>query len=215
MQITKFITFEGGEGCGKSTQSKLLFQAIQQKNYPCYITREPGGTPGAEQIRNLLVEGEINKWEKMTEILLHMAARKEHVEKVIKPKLNEGINIICDRFVDSTIAYQGYGHELGSDIITNLHNNIFEEFYPDLTFIMDMDVNDGIKRTLRRKTTENRYEKMDIPFHKRVREGFLKIAYNNPERFIIINAKNTISHIHNIILEHINQRFTMELKPAS
>jgi dTMP kinase len=208
---SKFITFEGGEGCGKSTQSKLLQTAFTSNSLKCYHTREPGGTESAELIRSLLVKGDVARWEKMTETLLHMAARKEHVEKVISPKLRQGSHIICDRFIDSTIAYQGYGHNVSEAIIRSLHQIVIGDFYPDLTIILDMKAEEGLMRTKRRVSFEDRYEKMDIEFHHRVREGFLELAKQNESRYAVINAARPINEIHGKIIDLVNYRLGIRL----
>jgi dTMP kinase len=207
----KFITFEGGEGAGKSTQVKLLIDAFANADLSAYPTREPGGTKGAESIRNLLVNGDVSKWSAKTETLLHLAARNDHVEKTIKPKLDAGVNVICDRFMDSTISYQGYGHGLGLDYVTDLQKIIIEDLAPDLTFIFDISVENGLARTSNRGNTENRYEKMARNFHENVRNGFLEIAKNNPDRCYIINADDDIRNIHLNIIEIIQERLKINL----
>ncbi len=206
----RFISFEGGEGAGKSTQCKLLINALNQANIKSVKTREPGGTKGAESIRGLLVTGNVDKWNPKTELLLHVAARNDHVEKLIKPALIEGKFVICDRFVDSTIAYQGYGHQLDKNLISQLHELILEDFQPDLTIILDMKPEDGIQRAAQRGDQENRYEKMGENFHARVRNGFLEIAKSEP-RCIIINAKSSINEVHSQIIDAVNNKFNLFL----
>lgn len=201
-----FITFEGGEGGGKTTQSTLLYNTFLQKNLPVLRTREPGGTEGAEQIRNLLVQGDIARWEKMTELLLHFAARLEHVEKVIKPALAEGKTVICDRFTDSTLSYQGYGHGLGAEIITMMRHVTIGNFQPDLTFILDVPPDTGIHRAHSRQGKETRYEAMGLEFHKRVREGFLSIAQENPHRCILLDASEPIEILQEKIGKEVEKR---------
>jgi dTMP kinase len=212
MLKAKFITFEGGEGCGKTTQSKLLYQAFLKENLNCFHTREPGGTKEAESIRELLLAGEANKWDKVSEILLHMAARNEHLVKVIKPKLVAGHYVICDRFIDSTLAYQGYGHDLGQPIIKMLHNLAIGDFYPDLTFILDMPVEKSLKRARARTIGADRYENMDYNFHYKVRQGFQEIAKADPSRCIIIDANQPLKKIHKLIIDTVNNKFGANLK---
>ncbi len=193
-----FITFEGGEGGGKTTQSRLLAEHLEKAGIPALRTREPGGTEGAEQIRNLLVRGNTD-WEKTTELLLHFAARVEHVEKVIKPALAVGNTVICDRFIDSTLAYQGYGHGLGVDIIHMVQHLAIGTFQPDLTFILDLPPDTGIARANSRHGMDNRYEQMGLAFHRRVREGFLTIARNNPGRCHVLDATRQVEEIQRLI----------------
>lgn len=202
-----FITFEGGEGGGKTTQSTLLYQALKEEGVPVIRTREPGGTEGAEQIRHLLVQNDAPLWEKMTELLLHFAARVEHVEKVIKPALAEGKTVICDRFTDSTLAYQGYGHGLGAEIIQMMRNISIGNFQPDITFILDIAPSAGIERANSRHGTDNRYEQMGLDFHLRVREGFQAIARDNPGRCVVLNAAEKIEVLHGMIRGMVGKYF--------
>lgn len=208
----KFITVEGGEGCGKSTQAKLLFEALNNAGIPAILTREPGGTDGAEQIRNLLVKGETGKWDKITETLLYFAARRDHLEKLIKPSLERGEWIICDRFTDSTVAYQGYGHGVKLDVIKGMHKLTLGDFYPDMTMVFDIDVDVGIKRAHDREKKvsgekEDRYERMGGIFHKNVRRGFIEIAKADNKRCVVIDASATIERVHNSVLMHFNTHF--------
>jgi dTMP kinase len=202
-----FITFEGGEGGGKTTQSTLLAEKLAARGIPHLRTREPGGTEGAEQIRNLLVQGECARWEKMTELLLHFAARLEHVEKVVKPALAVGKTVICDRFTDSTLAYQGYGHGLGADIISMVRHLTIGTFQPDLTFILDLSASTGIDRANARHGADNRYEQMGLDFHRRVREGFLLIAKENPRRCHVLDASQPIAALEAAIWERVGVSF--------
>lgn len=206
MYSGKFITFEGGEGGGKSTQSGLLAEMLRKQNIDCIQTREPGGTEGAEAIRNLLVTGETNRWDPMTELLLHFAARRDHVEKKIKPALMEGKWVICDRFIDSSLAYQGYGHGSGVDFVEMMHRLVIGNLMPDLTFILDIPPGIGIGRTSERKGDENRYERMVGSFHERVRLGFLAVAAKYPERCVVLDASSPIDAIHGQIMKVLKER---------
>ncbi len=206
----KFITFEGGEGCGKSTQIKLLAEYLKAQNVEYIQTREPGGTDGAEQIRSLLVTGDSNRWDGVTEILLHYAARRDHVETLIKPSLKKGRTVISDRFYDSTIAYQGYGHNVDLKIINDIQKSSIGNFSPDLTFILDIDSKAGLARAGKRFDDENddsesRYESMGFEFHERVRKAFLDIAEKNPKRIEVINADDSIENIHQKIITKISK----------
>ncbi|MDC0074678.1 dTMP kinase [Alphaproteobacteria bacterium] len=202
----KLITFEGGEGAGKTTQINYLTSKLKNKLFKKIIsTREPGGTEEGEKIRSILVESSKKSINPNTELMLICAARYEHINKVIIPALNKGIWVCCDRFIDSTIAYQGYGHQLGVDIVNKINNIFFLKCIPDLTFIFDIDPSKGINRTKKRENCEDRFENMDISFHERVRKGFLDIANNNSKRCYIIDAELSIDDIEekiwNIILD--------------
>lgn len=203
MQKGKFVTFEGGEGSGKSTQSRMLVEYLQQQGVDTVWTREPGGTDEAEAIRKLLVNGESDRWDATTELLLHTAARRHHVENLIKPALSAGKFVVCDRFIDSTFAYQGSANALGDDIVRQIQKLAIGDFVPDITFVFDISVEEGIKRAQDRGTFENRYEKMGLKFHKKVREGFLRCAENNPHRCKIIDATGSIESIHKKIIAEI------------
>lgn len=200
-----FISFEGGEGSGKSTQAKKLYDYFKAKGEDVILTREPGGTDVAEQIREILVTGSVDKLDKKTELLLHYAARTEHIRKVIKPAFNEGKIVITDRYFDSTIAYQGYGHGLNLEFIAKLNDFIVEDIKPDITFLFDIELKVGIERAKGRSTdNEKRYESMNLGFHERLKAGFLKIAENEPERCFIINANDSIENLHIKVLGILN-----------
>ncbi|MBC8337555.1 MAG: dTMP kinase [Rhodospirillales bacterium] len=206
----KFITLEGGEGAGKSTQIRLLSNALERAGQEAVTTREPGGAPGAEIIRSLLVEGAVDRWQPMTEALLHFAARVEHVQATIMPALAAGRWVISDRFSDSTVAYQGYGHDLGQSDMAALHKLVLGEFQPDLTVILDIPVEDGLARAGHRETAEgegeDRYERMGNDFHSRLRDGFLDIARRNPERCAVLDAAGTPEKVHAEILDLVEIR---------
>ena len=186
--MSKFITFEGGEGTGKSTQVKLLAEALTKADIDSVSTREPGGAPGAEDIRNLLVNGDVDRWSPMSEALLNYAARAEHLEHTVVPALESGKWVISDRFVDSTTAYQGYGHGLEIDQIETIYKAVLSSFNTDLTIILDLDTEAGLSRAISRSEGEDRYERMEIEFHQRLRQGFLKIAKNAPDRCCVVDA---------------------------
>ena len=169
----KFITIEGCEGTGKSTQIKLLEKNLKKK-IKIKSTREPGGSFGAEQIRKLIFKSKKQSWSPITEALLHISARSDHLEKIIKPNLKRGIWIICDRFRDSTIAYQGYGNGLKLNVLEIMQDSIFNKFHADITIILDMDANKCLKRVKKRKSGIQKYEKMNINFHKKNKKWFFK-----------------------------------------
>ena len=202
----KFITIEGCEGTGKSTQIKLLEKNLKKK-IKTKSTREPGGSFGAEQIRKLIFKSKRQNWSPITEALLHISARSDHLEKIIKPNLKKGIWVICDRFRDSTIAYQGYGNGLKLNVLEIIQDSIFNKFHANLTIILDMDVNKCIRRVKKRKFGLQKYEKMNINFHKKIRNGFLKIAEKNKKRCYVLNADENEIVINKKILEIINKRF--------
>lgn len=184
----KFITLEGGEGAGKSTQVPLLAEALRRAGLTVHTTREPGGSPGAEEIRKLLVTGETRRWDAMSEALLHFAARHDHVEKVIRPKLEAGTWVLCDRFADSTMAYQGYAQGLGRAAVESLYALTLGDFAPDLTLILDLPVELGLKRAAARNAGEDRYERLGTDFHQTLRDAFQEIAAREPVRCLVIDA---------------------------
>ena len=191
----RFITFEGGEGSGKSTQAPRLAERLIDAGIAVTLTREPGGTGGADAIRALLVEGEASRWDPQSEALLHFAARRDLVIRVIEPALAAGGWVVCDRFTDSSMAYQGYGHELGAEFIRALAELTIGGFRPDLTLILDIDPEIGLKRAGKRGDNETRYEGMGIDFHRRLRAGFLEIAKTEPGRCAVIDAGGTEDQI--------------------
>lgn len=190
-----FITFEGGEGAGKTTQARKLKEYLEGEGFEVVLTREPGGTPEAEKIRDLLVQRDSGNWTPMAECVLFFAARQMHIETLIKPALADGKIVICDRFTDSTRAYQGYGRGFDLKAIESLNDIVIGKFQPDLTLIFDLPVEDGLQRSLSQKakasgleSTEDKFEKLDHDFHERMRQGYLEIARQNSERCVIIDA---------------------------
>lgn len=195
----KFITLEGVEGSGKSTQSKLLCQYFLEQKKLAILTREPGGTKLAEEIRNLLVNGDVDKMDGVCETLLNFAARRNHVEKLIKPALNRGEIVISDRFFDSTIAYQSFGQNVDLKTIESIQKAAIADFTPDITFLIDVDIEVSFER-IKARADNNRYEKMDKNFHQKVRSGFLEIAKNNPQRVVVIDGRQSVEKIHQDII---------------
>lgn len=218
-----FITFEGGDGTGKSTQVRLLTAALQSAGVELVATREPGGTPQAERIRNLLLQRDSGHFDPMTEAMMMMAARREHLVDKIWPSLEEGKWVISDRFADSTRAFQGYGLGLEAETIEKIYEIIAGDFQPDLTFIFDIDPEVGLKRSMKQlstttnttEATEDRYERMGLPFHNRLRNGFLDIVKKYPDRCVLIDATQSIEAIHKQILQVITKRFGLSLKEAA
>ncbi len=201
--LLRFITFEGGEGVGKSTQIRLLAETLRAAGQIVELTREPGGTEGAEQIRKLLVEGGAGRWQAETEALLHFAARVEHLAHVIRPALAAGKWVLCDRFADSTLAYQGYGQGLDLDWLQALRQRVVGTTEPSLTIVMDLPVEKGLARA----AAEQRYERMGIDFHRRLADGFRQIARANSDRCRVINAAGTCTAIAAEIAGLIRERF--------
>jgi len=199
-----FITFEGGDGSGKSTQVNLLKDYLDNLNFETIKTREPGGTPSAEILRDLLTTGEVEKWAPMSEALLMWASRYEHLIQVIEPALNSGKNVICDRFYDSTYAYQGVAHNLGIDKMEKLKKIIIGDIEPDITFVLDIDPKVGLKRSLDRYNKENRFESYNIDFHNNIRSAFLEIAKKNKDRCIVVDAALNEQEINNLIITVID-----------
>ena len=188
----RFITFEGGEGVGKSTQVKILADTLTAAGIDVILTREPGGSLGAEEIRDLLVKGSTDKFSPMTEALLHNAARAEHLIKTVKPAINVGKWVLSDRYADSTIAYQGYGQGVDMKTLLNIHSFATGNFWPDLTIILDgNELERAAAREDEKFDKEDRYERMGKSFHDKLRESFLKIANNNPERCKVVSAAGT------------------------
>lgn len=209
----RFITFEGGEGGGKSTQIALLDHALRTAGKETLLTREPGGVPGAEEIRALLVKGDVNRWTAETEALLNYAARAEHLDKAIRPALDAGKWVLCDRFADSTRAYQGYGHGLAMDWIERLNALVVGDFTPDLTLILDLPVDVGLARATDGGGGEDRYEQMDTSFHERLRRGFLDIAAGAPERCVVIDAAQSLDDVSAAVHRAVSRRLGVDLAP--
>lgn len=191
-----FITLEGGEGAGKSTQIRHLAERLKERRLDVLLTREPGGTPGGEAIRHLLVNGDTGRWQPMTEALLHTAARVEHVRNVIEPALSRGVWVISDRFADSTRAYQGAAQGLSVETVNDLQRLALGTFAPDLTLILDLPVTVALERTRGRGAgAEDRYERMGNSFHERLRAAFLGIARNEPVRCRVIDASGSVEEV--------------------
>ena len=211
-----FISFEGGEGSGKTTQINRLAEALTTAGHKVVTTREPGGTPEGEKIRDFIVQREGGNWSPMAEILLFSAARTMLVENIIKPSLEDGKVVITDRFIDSTVAYQGYGRGHDLEQIEALNALVLGDFRPNLTFILDIDAKTGLARAQQRLSAEtadnefaeDRFERLDEEFHEQLRQGFLDIAQKEPERCSIIDAARDIDamaeQIKDIALERLS-----------
>ncbi len=195
-----FITFEGIDGSGKSTQAKALVSSLQAQGMACIWTREPGGSEGAEAIRKLLVEGDPDRWSAETEILLFNAARRDHLEKTIQPALLRGAIVVCDRFVDSTRVYQGVARSDLRHLVDLLHDTMIDR-EADLTFIIDIDPETALNRGLARNSGEDRFEDMGLDFQKHLRKGFLDLAEQYKDRCFVIDGSQSMKDVAQAVLD--------------
>ena len=189
-----FISFEGIDGSGKSTQARLLAAALQDQGRDVVLTREPGGSPGAEEIRRLVLEGDADRWSAVTELLLFTAARRDHLERTIRPALAKGKIVICDRFADSSRIYQGLGRAENAELVDGLHDLVIAQ-EPDLTLLIDMDPDVGLARALSRNGSEERFEGFGVDMQKRMRDGFLALAQRFSDRFRVIDGAREIDAV--------------------
>ena len=189
-----FITLEGIEGSGKTSQINHITDYLTNKGHPCKITREPGGTAIGEQIRSILLNAKNSAMDPVAELLLYMADRAQHINSVVKPALAAGSTVICDRYFDATVVYQGYARGLDIDLIYKLHQTVFKDLTPDITILLDLPPEIGLKRAWDaihsggRVSTETRFEEEKMAFHQKVREGYLDLAEKEPDRFCVIDA---------------------------
>ena len=197
-----FITFEGIDGAGKSTQARILAERLRARDYDVELTREPGGSPGAEEIRGLVLEGAPDRWSAEAEILLFTAARRDHVEKLIRPALADGRIVICDRFADSTRMYQGLSHGNLRRHVDELHK-LMIGIDPDLTLLLDIDPGKGLGRAKGRQGTEERFEDFGIGLQQRIRDGFLKLATEFSGRFRVIDGDRPEREIADEVFAHV------------
>jgi dTMP kinase len=212
MKLNKgfFLTFEGGEGSGKSTQAKILYNTLLENNFDVILTREPGGSPLAELIRDILVKSNNINIEPVSEMFLFAAARFDHLHKIINPALKKNKIVICDRYIDSTIAYQGYAGNVSLEIIEKINSICIGSSYPNLTLIFDIDPIVGLKRSFRENNNETRFEERNNNFHNKIRDAFLEIANHN-SRCSIIDASRDI----NVISKEIYKIFIDKLNIAN
>jgi dTMP kinase len=221
VQRGRFITLEGGEGAGKSTQVSRLADRLRASGVAVTVTREPGGAPGAERLRALMLDGAAEPWPPMAETLLHYAARVDHLVHRIRPALAAGDWVISDRFADSTMAYQGYGLNAGRRFVGRLHRLVAAGDTPDLTLILDLPPEIGIERVAARRRVNvqsepgsgagDPYESRDIAFHRRVRRGFLDIAAREPDRCVVIDATQSVDAIAELIAEKVGRALAQPL----
>jgi dTMP kinase len=218
-QRGRFITFEGLDGTGKSTQIEKLAKALRARNVPVLVTREPGGTPTGEKIRHLILDSATTQLSSLAEMALMFASRAQHILEVIQPALAEGKTVLCDRFTDSTEAYQGAGRKLGSARVLELHRLLCDDLQPDLTILMDSDVASSVDRARRRNQKsskngrghkdENRFEQENRAFFARVRNSYLAIARREPQRVTVVNARGTPAATHLKILDVVCKKFRL------
>ncbi len=207
MSRGRFISFEGGEGGGKSTQVRLLAEHLRARAHKVVCTREPGGSTGAETLRALLVQGEVDRWSPTAETLILYAAREDHLQRTIRPALAAGAWVICDRFADSTRAYQGAAGSLAPSLITALEQAVVGETWPDLTLVFDLPPELGLARAAGRGGAEARFEATGIEFHTRLRDGFLALAAAEPERCRVIDASQDVDAVAARVWAEVEARF--------
>lgn len=207
MEHGKFITLEGGEGAGKTTQAKLLVAALNEVGIETVLTREPGGTFGAEAIRKLVLDGNQDRWSGMTEVLLMYAARVDHVEKLIMPALERGAWVISDRFADSSRAYQGYARGVDLNRVSAVHSAVMDGFEPDLTILFDIDPVIAMKRVETRGEELSRFDAETMEFHNSLRTAFLDIAQKNQDRFFTLDAGEKREAVHTRMIYAVTQKF--------
>lgn len=206
MRRGRFITFEGGEGGGKSTQLKLLAERLRGLGLEVVTTREPGGSPGAEAVRDLLVQGAADRWSPLTETLLMYAARRDHLERVITPALERGAWVLCDRFADSTRAYQGAAGGAPAELIATLERHVVADQWPDLTLVLDLPAETGLERAAARAGLETRFESKGAAFHARLRQAFLDIARAEPDRCVVVDAARPLEAVSQAVWDGVVAR---------
>lgn len=207
----KMIVIDGVDGSGKGVQTRLLHEALSVISDQVLLTREPGGSPAAEDIRKLLVEGEPEKWDSMTELLLMYAARRSHLVDTIWPMLKQGGWVISDRYADSSRAFQGIAGSLGLDLVETIHREVVGTFEPELVLILDIPESIALQRALGRGGKEDRFEKKGNEYHAKVRQAFLQIAASNPNKYHVIDANQSITAVTQAIFSTINHHFKINL----
>lgn len=211
----KMIVIDGVDGSGKGVQSRRLLQSLQAQGHAAILTREPGGSPAAEDIRKLLVTGEPEKWDDMTELLLMYAARRAHLRDTVWPALAANQWVISDRYADSSRAFQGIAGNLGLDTVERVHDIAVSEFQPALVLILDLSESIALQRAEDRGGSENRFEKKGAAYHARVRDAFLQIAATDPARYRVIDAAQSRDQVSRAIIDAVNQRFELTLEPTT
>lgn len=214
----KFIAIEGVDGAGKGVQSRLLRDGLQAANVPVILTREPGGSPGAEEIRELIVKGATDKWDSMTELLLIYAARRSHLQQTIWPALANGTWVISDRFADSSRAFQGIAGGLGLDVVERIHREVVGDFVPDLTLVLDLDAAASLARTQKRGGNEDRFEKKGEDYQRKVRDGFRSLAARSPATHHLVDAARSVEEVaqamFNVVAVSLQVPALLQVKPV-
>lgn len=205
-----FITFEGGEGCGKTTVIKAVKEALEKKNIPLHVTREPGGSVIAEQIRNIILDKNNTMMDSRTEALLYAASRRQHLVEIVKPLLEKGVLVLSDRYLDSSLAYQGFARGIGIDEVYSINEFAIDETMPDMTFFLDLKPEEGLKRIAQHRSDEvNRLDLEKLSFHEKVYEGYQLLLEKYPSRIIKIDASKTVEEemeeIVKIILDRLGK----------
>lgn len=214
INTNQMIVIDGVDGAGKGVQTRLLRQSFLNASYDIVLTREPGGSPAAEDIRKLLVEGDPEKWDSLTELLLMYAARRAHLRDTIWPALEAGQWVISDRFADSSRAFQGIAGELGLDLVEQIHHLVVGDFDPGLVLILDIPETIALQRALDRGDGEDRFEKKGTDYHSKVRQAYRQIALENPSQYRLIDANQSIEQVSNEIIQAINQQFNLSLETS-
>ena len=211
----KMIVVDGVDGSGKGVQTGRLLQSLQDAGLDAILTREPGGSPAAEDIRKLLVTGEPEKWDSMTELLLMYAARRAHLRDTVWPALTAGKWVISDRYADSSRAFQGIAGHLGLDTVEQIHRITVGEFQPALVLILDISESIALQRAGERGGNEDRFEKKGADYHTRVRDAFLQIAATDPDQYQVIDADQSMDQVGQAIIDVVNRRFGLALNPVA
>ncbi|MBT3204335.1 MAG: dTMP kinase [Gammaproteobacteria bacterium] len=209
--MNKMIVIDGVDGSGKGVQTRRLHQSILDSGLSCVLTREPGGSAAAEDIRELLVNGDPEKWDSMTELLLMVAARRAHLRDTIWPTLEKGSWVLSDRFADSSRAFQGIAGELGLDVVNEMHKLSIGDFNPDFVLILDIDEHVALARAEARGTGEDRFEKKGNEYHRKVRNAFRDIAESNQDRYKLIDASGSMDEVTSKIISAVNSKFSLNL----
>tara|TARA_R110000824_G_scaffold288508_2_gene476656 strand:+ start:246552 stop:247199 length:648 start_codon:yes stop_codon:yes gene_type:complete len=204
--VPGLIVFEGVDGAGKGVQSRALYTAMQTAGYPVILTREPGGSEPAEAIRKLIVEGDTERWDDISELLLIYAARRSHLQETILPNLAKGNWVISDRFADSSRAFQGVAGGLGLEVVEQVHKIVVGDFKPVLTFVLDIDPTISLQRTVVRGGGEDRFEQKGLGYQQKVRQGFLQLAAASPQTHALIDASNSVAEVQAEIMDVLKQR---------
>lgn len=211
--VPVFVTFEGIEGSGKSTTVRSLSTWLEARDYDFLVTREPGGTPIGDRIREILLDPRNRALAPQAELHLYLADRAQHISQLVRPALDEGRTVLCDRFGDSTVAYQGAARGMGMDVVRALHDAVCGATRPDLTFLLDLPAEEGLRRARGRPVEGNtRLEEEDLRFHRRVRSGFLRIAGEDPDRVVVVDASRPAEVVFESVLTVFRSRIVPHMR---